>query len=73
MKYLIATACVLAVALASSADPADAKTQSGKNARAAAVTADSGPIERNHRKHGGRPGAGGVRVCKSSDRHCLNY
>jgi hypothetical protein len=70
MKYLIATACVLAAAFASSADQAGAKTGSVRNARAAAVSADSGPVQRDHRKHGGRPG-GGVRVCNSSVAYCL--
>ena len=69
MKHLIAAACLLAVALASSADQADAKPVPVKNARAAAVTADSGPVTRDHRGRFGRPG-GGVRVCKSPT-YCL--
>jgi hypothetical protein len=70
MKPLFAAGCLLAAALASSADPADAKTGAAKTARAAVAAEESGPIQRDHRKHGGKPG-GGVRVCKSSAAYCL--
>jgi hypothetical protein len=65
MKYLFAAACVLAAALASPADKADAKAGSVKTA---AATEESGPVQRDHRKHGGKPG-GGVRVC-TTGRYC---